>query len=113
MTAPTDIIARLESATGSNFKLDWDIHRMFDPKHAERFDIPPNYTSSLDAAIALCERVLPGWAWRVTRKVNGDFSASMHGDIMRGEYAEGEHQSTPAIALTLAASRAMAAKEGE
>ena len=36
------------------------------------YDAPPNYTASVDAAIALTERMLPGWARSVSKWHKGD-----------------------------------------
>lgn len=62
MTTFSDIIARLENATGP----DRDLDRLI-AKETGAFEIieAKNYTASLDAAIALVERILPGWGWRV------------------------------------------------
>lgn len=113
MTALTDIIERLESATGPNFKLDCDIRRMFDPEHAEHFTIPPNFTASLDAAIALCERVFPAANWQLC---SSGGCTLIYGNTPDGhDILEAGTQTapTPALALCLAICRAMAAREGE
>lgn len=68
----------------------------------------PSYTASLDAAVALTERLLPGADWKAS--VAGwdrhwaDISGAKH------IYAEG---TTPALALILATLRAYAVKEGQ
>ncbi|WP_270374944.1 hypothetical protein [Marinicauda sp. Alg238-R41] len=87
MTDHADIIASLEKATGPGVLLDalvakatgwvqkWKYDGVFCmdvPAGWVRFDgvpraCPPEYTASLDAAIALVERVLPGWSWGVSR----------------------------------------------
>lgn len=86
-----DLIARLEAAPGPRLELDgmvwcavngyeyvqWDGAgcAYTDPnapnwdqgiKHAQASVVRP-YTASLDAAVGLVERVLPGWFWRVGR----------------------------------------------
>lgn len=79
----TDLIARLEKEGGSR-ELDAEIHLALDETgnmewyvardgeemivsgddiHGRKPVNFPKYTTSLDAAIALCERVLPGWDW--------------------------------------------------
>lgn len=56
----------LEDPTGHGVK----IHKR-DPVDTIAFDTAPAYTASLDAAVALVERVLPNIAWRVTKKLDG------------------------------------------
>lgn len=57
----TGLITTLEQLTGPSREADAQIYR------ALVVDTPmpngPEYTASLDATIALCERVLPGWQW--------------------------------------------------
>lgn len=80
----------------------------------------PSFTASLDAAIALCERVLPGWFWRVGRTSlfpNGwAYISRMHPDHCtekdEASCSDGK-AATPAIALVLATLRALEAQEGE
>ena len=72
----TDLIARLEAATGPDPELDklislelvgFDPDRL--PTHWPDIGRPASphapYTASLDAAIALVEAKLPGWWWAV------------------------------------------------
>lgn len=49
---------RVEKATGPDRIIDWEL--TFDGK-----GVPDNYTASIDAALALVERVLPTWGWEV------------------------------------------------
>ncbi len=66
----------------------------------------PAYTASLDAALALCERVLPGLWWNV-----GVCSAdplTYSADFSDGTEEPGP---TPALALILAMLKALQAKE--
>lgn len=61
MSKYADIIERLEKAKGSNYQLERDIDAFAHfggPGSLDR--TPPNYTASIDAAIALVERILPG-----------------------------------------------------
>lgn len=53
----------------------------------------PRYTASLDASIALVERVLPGWWWKVgTCSVSDDaciapdFNSPIHGDRLQAQF---------------------------
>lgn len=54
-----ELLGRVESADGPNFQLEKDINELVDVGYQLRL---PNYTSSIDAAVALCERVLPEWS---------------------------------------------------
>lgn len=66
-------------------------------------------TTSLDAAVALCERVLPGWDWQIERLVSfdGPYALVELGDRPQVEAA------TPALALVAATLRALAARQPE
>ena len=77
-----ELIEKLEKAEGPNYRLEIDIFKLFNPEYAEYVEgrgglvhvndgedqrvlsnvRAPNYTASLDAAVALAERVLPGWS---------------------------------------------------
>lgn len=75
----TPLLSRVEEATGPDRELDRDIAEHFYPEILTRehrvvvggqfaWQHPTygltrceHYTASLDAALALCERVLPGW----------------------------------------------------
>lgn len=65
------LLSRVESATGADRELDYDIPRAIarPPEGAiwttDRDYYPP-ITSSLDAVLALVERELPGWKWTAT-----------------------------------------------
>ena len=87
-----EIIERLEKAEGFDRDIDADIYIEFNipaervgrldrlggcvgwwPKDApyeSAVDVP-RYTASLDAAIALVERTLPGWRFAIERRANG------------------------------------------
>ena len=94
-----DLIATLEGLTSPRREVDeaMRIHFKYPPK-------PWNYTASLDATVALCERVLPGWTWG--GRNNGEylpeaslveFGFPFDEDAGRPIQAE-----TPAIALLIA-----------
>jgi hypothetical protein len=84
-----ELLARVESATGGHRDLDYALHDMSmdgwlqrhgyerrEDADGYRTNTPPfegarycagpeAFTSSIDAAVQLCECVLPGWVWRV------------------------------------------------
>lgn len=77
----------------------------------------PTLTASLDATIALCERVLPGWFWRVGRTSlfpNGWAYVSRthpsHCDREDEAACADGRASSPAIALLIALLRAKEAR---
>lgn len=70
-----------------------------------RLTIVPELTASLDAAVALCERVLPGYDW-IVGHTNGGLT--IHAQVGQNEMVFGE---TPAIALLIALLRALEARD--
>jgi hypothetical protein len=82
-----ELLERVKAATGPDREIDGDLAEAFDdaPSHLPRvtdvgrswlwaeFVEPdswetweaPEYTASIDAALALVERVVPGWCWRI------------------------------------------------
>lgn len=107
MTLPS-LIKRLEEAEGPSRELDGDIHNgVFKTEYVRvpnsvtgfltsKTDngcptVPP-YSSSVDAAISLAERVLPGWMWKLgTCSVSDDawvapdFNSPAHGERLKRE----------------------------
>lgn len=116
-----DLIERLEKASGPDRELDWRI--------AEKFDIPerwptsalwppfmpkskydksiPSFTASIDAAVALVERVLPGWNWWL----GGIGRAAVDRKDPHSRFEA--INASPAIALCLALLRAKEARAEE
>lgn len=81
-----------------------------------KFSSVPKYTSSIDAAVSLAERVLPGWFWGITQGSDGNDSYEFQGNVWPGVTPFpaglerfGYHRS-PAIALVLAILRALQQK---
>lgn len=123
-----DLIERLEKAGGPDRELDIALTKQFIAgKQYRHPDLAPPYTTSLDAAVALVERVLPGWGWQVgtcyvsdDALVFPDFNGP-HGDRLRAEFGEVEVGSAldtgididrrppgnPALALCIALLRAL------
>lgn len=88
------LIARLKEAKEGSRELDCDVYEAVDPNFpkgvATRIEIAPAQpvfatggytyavappvTTDLSAAVALCERALPGWHWSIRKKsTNPDF----------------------------------------
>lgn len=109
------LIARLEAAEVGSRELDWDIGAALFT--GVRGCAAPNATTSLDAALELVKKVLPGWLWDVTTITTavGGLRKPL-ASVVRPDQPEGEeiktwgYGSTPALALCIAILRA---KQGE
>lgn len=65
--------------------------------------VAPQYTASIDAALALVERCLPGWSWNIGHDANDELHATLwHGVTEHDEYA-----ATAPLAIILALLTAM------
>lgn len=85
------ILQRLERAYGPDHQLDCVIWRWYCRSGFEiglryRKDDAPKFTASLDAAVSLVNRVLPGWWWKVIQCsvsddawVCPDYNSPVHG----------------------------------
>ncbi len=126
-----DLISRLEKATGPNFSLECEVAYVtgYWPKDrisrtVRRIDgclsvwftdgpdlpLPPPVTASVDAAIALAERLLPGWDWH--RLPGGEMEVYRSGSgADEEEVFFSSRHSSPAIALVIATIRAVEAQE--
>lgn len=83
---------------------------------AYTFWTAPEYTTSIDAAVALVERMLPGALWRVqkcpTAIINQNIGAYWATAGMTGEQ-EAAYGATPALAIVTALFTAIEAKEAK
>lgn len=134
-----DLIERVEGATGPDREIEarlwclqegrefrkviWSDYKYPDgQKHWHSFrtnggDVGchsvPKFTASLDAALALCERVLPGVWWLIGRGKLTAAEPEYGAQLMFGEdevLGVGEAP-TPAVALILALLRALLSKD--
>lgn len=121
-----ELIEKLEKAEGPNYRLEIDIFKLFNPEYAEYVEgrgglvhvndgedqrvlsnvRAPNYTASLDAAVALAERVLPGWRWAVTSRGTAWCNTA---DLPTPSIHLRADAATPALALCLATLKAVRA----
>ncbi|MFZ2252645.1 MAG: hypothetical protein WAW13_00555 [Minisyncoccia bacterium] len=134
MTEYTDIIDRLESATGPDRELDALACRLAAPKDWEKYrnwaampsGAPPDimdrdavrwvpaYTASLDDSLALVGEKLPGWRWemahhpRMTREHRYVFEIEAPSEDSATALAP-----TPALAVLLALFRALEANQDQ
>lgn len=128
----SDLISRVRSATGPDWQLSNDIHWALvslpsgtarEHEGRRETNVAASYggedwrgigpyffgsadcTASLDDAVALCERVLPGWHWSIRKKSsNPDFFEGMVTQAAWSYAADrfkASHDSAP-LALTLA-----------
>jgi hypothetical protein len=122
----SEILARLETATGPDreidariaYAVDWTVGGVPFRKICEEIDgemywcgdLPP-YTASLDAVVALIESELPGWWWQVRSLAGGKFTAAAAESPRPERQGKGSFGLTPPLALLTAAVRALADKE--
>lgn len=64
------LLERVIAATGPDASIDTEIHKLFPPawlrkRGRNRVENIPQYTASVDTAIALVSSQLPGWIWRL------------------------------------------------
>ena len=106
MTDLRELEKRLEEATGGSEDLNIEIlHVLHDHGgFAREMVVVPNFTGSLDAAVALVERILPAWIWDVTSTGQ---AWVMHHETSEQHCADAK---TPPVALCLALIRALIAK---
>lgn len=107
-----DLIGKLEKLDGPSREVDRIIHAVTTPplRGELRFGYVPIYTASLDAAIALVERVLPGWSFMLDNRLRPQAKLLPPGQISSAdERSTGE---TIAIALLIALLKAKEAQDG-
>lgn len=107
-----DLIRRVEAAEGPDRELDKSIARALDQWEAEpvtgiAFLCGRPFTASLDAALALCERVLPGAGLSLNI---GAFKEATIWPAKPGRAATAQGR-TPALALCLSLLRAVQAQD--
>lgn len=130
----TDLITRLSKLDGPRYTMDvaialatdfWPKDRIQNIVYNDDGDpwvyftdgpdlpLPPAYTASVDAAIALAERVLPGWHWSI---YDTDGVGRCNAQMERPDFTGAEDfdgtGATPAIALLIALLRAKEASNG-
>ena len=105
----SDLIARVEAATGGDDGIDAEIWASIDKTAARR----EPYSSSLDAATGLVERVLPGWHIELKKFSDGWYAALARKSTDSGyDFYRGTQKPAP-IALLLALLRSLQQRQGE
>jgi hypothetical protein len=124
-----ELLARVKAATGPDRELDLDIaaalftdgeDTAWWQRRKERFlsshmlvDAAPPYTASIDAALALTERMLPGRSYHVARHslVKTPFFVAAIGS-RSGPPQEGTHEASAPLAILAALLTSLSTKEG-
>jgi hypothetical protein len=89
-----ELLAALKAATGPSRELDAWIENIFGLSrweegpwvpgeghiYAKRLE-PKPFTDSIDAALGLVERMLPGWVWALHHRLTISFSMAREDDI--------------------------------
>lgn len=124
------LIARLEAAEAGSAELDYlidealsewrnigggfAVHKVTGERRRNSFDCSAPVTTSLDAALALAERVLPGWQITLSTK-GGEMPPWVQIyplPLEEDNYLDPEFAATPALALCIAILKAKAQGEG-
>lgn len=124
-----ELLERVEKATGPSLQLDCEIQVALDIRpdwavgdtrplvirdgHVEVGEygpglITPSYTASIDAALGLVERCLPGKGWQVSELDAGNFVA-----FVRREPYTPKPLATAPLAILAALLRALIAREND
>lgn len=112
VSIPSELVERLEAASAGSRELDISLAMEttypygFDSER--EIDAYPHPTTCLGDALALAERVLPGWCWLVERHKDGSASVTLDewSAYSSGPFVQG---ATPALAVCIAILRATTA----
>lgn len=130
-----DLLTRVEAASGPDREIDvyialwqgWTLHTdeadpvyrgvvsewWKDPadKDWSTTSNPPDYTASIDAAVALVEKKLPGWIWWVSATPSASLDVAEARAGMPYQRVESNNCATPPLALLAALLKALIARE--
>lgn len=112
---------RVEGGSGEDRRIDYEVFTTFAVRDAAKFWDPKSghhYTTSLDAVVALLERVLPGWHGNVEVGAVLRDEAKAHSAVLidpteNPDLFQQSEAKTPARALLAAVLRALATQEGQ
>lgn len=102
------LIEKLEQADGPSRELDAAIFEQVVKANRIALDFSA-YTSSLDAAVALVERVLPRHRWVIANRTGPKVGGSA--SVYRDDSLKTAEAPTPALALCIALLKALEARE--
>lgn len=111
-----DLIAKLEKLKGPDREVDGLLAAHFHVKQITGtwpdWCIDPPVTASLDAAIALVERVLPGWDWGVMSAGEDGSEGKLWQHGWHDDTVVHAFHALPAIALIIALLKAKEVQDG-
>lgn len=123
MITLSELLERVEKATGADHPLEHEVLLALGAKHDHDWDheywfgevrlLPYDITASIDAAVALVEKKLPGWGWYARKDSEGSHGQGCfagltypkHNNVTPGSAT----CATPALALIAALLRALIA----
>lgn len=113
MTDIGALVKRVEAATGPDAFLDAHIRAALDmPATLPVTTECPNYTASIDAALSLVERVLPGYGLELYWGTVGA-AACLASDATYSQHWSGSRCPTPALAILGALLTALKSKQAQ
>lgn len=100
MTDIGELLERVKAARGADMLLSNDMWRALRGQEPGSilYHETPDVTASIDAAIALVERVLPGWRWNIGHDANDE----LHATIWHGVTEQDEYGATAPLAILAA-----------
>lgn len=113
MSGVDEILERLEAASEGSRKLDYAIKHWLETNTDDEYwklRVAADWTTSIDAALALAERVLPGWGFFLRKDKDGCNCGLVYPEASFVTPGCGTSP-TPALALCIAILRARQAAE--
>lgn len=121
------LIEKLEKAERPNYALEVEIFKFFNPDYRDYVEgrgglvhrndgedqrvlsnvRPPNVTASIDAAVSLAERVMPGWDWGMQSFGEDGAQGKVWKHGWHDDTVVRAYHASPTIALVLATLRAL------
>jgi hypothetical protein len=102
------LLERLREAKGPDREIDRELQG--EPHGTTRWSFIPEYTASIDASLALVERLLPGWKRSLFEKRGGGWIARVSSPRWE-TFTSGEDDPLPTAPLALLAALLSAIKE--
>ncbi len=105
----TELLAKVREAKGANYMLEIEIADALGTH--PRFSPPPQFTASIDAALALVERVMPGCAMNAWIDPTRPEPRRCQADIFPEDHSFGGSAPTLPLAICAALLSALIARE--